>query len=367
MNTVLIILGIIASLYAFALIYNKFFLSDFEKKVYEAQSQFAISKKYAEKNNIQKQIFHLTNAINISTNIEYVKSRAFCYKGINEFEKAIEDFSKALNQNSNDTLCLFSRGLCYYEINNKKLAYKDLKRASDLGSQGAKNAINSYYEDFIIFHNPNEILRRAWVENKKNEIFTYNSLLHLLGNTSINNIKYFDLLNCFEWQFKRFKILYRDKFKCVDCNELSERLHVHHTYYLKDELPWEIDDNALVSLCKTCHRKRHDEEIIKVYKKVNNSIYEANYYYSVCPRCNGTGHLPQFRHVENGICFLCFGNILPKTIFSERLNQVNNNRNLYNENLNELIEFTDNIPLGYFEDYILNKIYFDSPENDLPF
>lgn len=26
-----------------------------------------------------------------------------------------------------------------------------------------------------------------------------------------------------------------------------------------------------------------------------------------CPRCGGTGYLPQFKHVENGICFLCRG------------------------------------------------------------
>ena len=24
-----------------------------------------------------------------------------------------------------------------------------------------------------------------------------------------------------------------------------------------------------------------------------------------CPRCGGTGYLPQYRHIENGICFKC--------------------------------------------------------------
>jgi len=28
-----------------------------------------------------------------------------------------------------------------------------------------------------------------------------------------------------------------------------------------------------------------------------------------CPRCAGTGYLPQFKHVENGICFLCRGGL----------------------------------------------------------
>ena len=26
-----------------------------------------------------------------------------------------------------------------------------------------------------------------------------------------------------------------------------------------------------------------------------------------CPRCGGTGYLPQYRHIENGICFKCRG------------------------------------------------------------
>ena len=28
---------------------------------------------------------------------------------------------------------------------------------------------------------------------------------------------------------------------------------------------------------------------------------------STCPRCNGQGRLPQFNHVQNGICFRCRG------------------------------------------------------------
>jgi tetratricopeptide (TPR) repeat protein len=368
MNTILIILGIIVSLYIIAIINDKFFLSDFEKMVYEAQAQYEISKKYYQKNNTQKQIFHLTNAINILPSFDYFKSRGLCYHTNKEYEKAIEDLTSALKVDSNDKVCLFFRAHCYYEIDKKDKAYLDWKKGARLGSVGSKNYLEKYQDEFIIYENPNEILRRNWIKNKTEEIFKFNSILHLINNEQINNIKYFDLLNCFEWQFKRFKILFRDKFKCVDCNELSERLHVHHTYYLKDALPWEIEDDGLVSLCKKCHRKRHDREIIKVYQKNDNRFNEVNYYFSICPRCNGTGHLPQFNHVENGICFLCFGNILPKTIFSERLNQINNNKNLYNENLNEFIEFTDNISIDYFEKFILNKIYFDKSKiEDLPF
>ena len=65
----------------------------------------------------------------------------------------------------------------------------------------------------------------------------------------------------------RNMVLRRDNFQCQDCNEKSNELHVHHNYYIKDSMPWEIDDSALTSLCKKCHTIRHEKEDIKVYKK----------------------------------------------------------------------------------------------------
>ena len=28
---------------------------------------------------------------------------------------------------------------------------------------------------------------------------------------------------------------------------------------------------------------------------------------TMCPKCNGTGHLPQFEHIAAGVCFHCYG------------------------------------------------------------
>ena len=28
----------------------------------------------------------------------------------------------------------------------------------------------------------------------------------------------------------------------------------------------------------------------------------------ICDRCSGSGSLPQFKHIENGVCFKCRGN-----------------------------------------------------------
>jgi hypothetical protein len=191
----------------------------------------------------------------------------------------------------------------------------------------------------------------------------------VIKNTNINRVTYQILLDCFEWQFKRFKILLRDNYKCNDCNIVSDKLHVHHRYYLKDHLPWEIDDSALVALCRDCHYKRHQSEDIKVYIKNGNQLTLTSRNFMFCPRCSGTGYLPQFRHVENGICFLCHGEI-PKTIFTKRLKMISNKKQTDEEQLNQLLNFMDSISLDYYSANIHNKIHFSSAnneDNDLPF
>jgi hypothetical protein len=48
-----------------------------------------------------------------------------------------------------------------------------------------------------------------------------------------------------------------------------------------------------------------------------------------CPRCNGTGYLPQFKHVEDGICFLWHGSVISETIFSDRLKTIKSQKEKY--------------------------------------
>lgn len=183
--------------------------------------------------------------------------------------------------------------------------------------------------------------------------------MDLLEETPIDSINYSMLLSCFEWKYKRFKILVRDNFECRDCNEKSNELHVHHNYYIKDSMPWEIDDVALVSLCKSCHTKRHEQENIKVYKRHNGELIVTGYYYLKCPRCNGTGYLPQFKHVEDGICFKCFGNVLSGTIFSDRLKVIKASKDKYNitEIKDSLNKFMSSITVEYFSKQINQKLF----------
>lgn len=80
-------------------------------------------------------------------------------------------------------------------------------------------------------------------------------------------------------------------------------LNVHHTYYIKGRKPWEYGNDTLVTLCENCHKKRHEKAPTPIYAS-DMSLMGLT---TICPRCGGSGYLPQYSHVEHGICFKCGG------------------------------------------------------------
>lgn len=57
------------------------------------------------------------------------------------------------------------------------------------------------------------------------------------------------------WQKIRLNILERDEWSCQKCTETEKTLHIHHRYYIKNREPWEYPMDALVTLCKDCHKE----------------------------------------------------------------------------------------------------------------
>lgn len=55
------------------------------------------------------------------------------------------------------------------------------------------------------------------------------------------------------WQRKRLEILNRDEFTCRFCGDAKSELQIHHLYYFVNIDPWQYDESALITLCKTCH------------------------------------------------------------------------------------------------------------------
>jgi 5-methylcytosine-specific restriction endonuclease McrA len=80
-------------------------------------------------------------------------------------------------------------------------------------------------------------------------------------------------------------------------------LNVHHKYYVTGKKPWEYKDDALVTLCKHCHSQFHQSNKVPIYRSDGHPIQDL----TPCSRCEGHGILPQYIHVENGICFRCRG------------------------------------------------------------
>jgi len=61
------------------------------------------------------------------------------------------------------------------------------------------------------------------------------------------------------WQQKRLEIMERDNWTCRSCGAKGEgvTLNVHHAYYEKGKMPWEYENDMLVTWCEKCHEFRH--------------------------------------------------------------------------------------------------------------
>jgi hypothetical protein len=70
-----------------------------------------------------------------------------------------------------------------------------------------------------------------------------------------NESEFWELYNHPQWQKKKSAIMTRDGFRCRECGNDKETLHVHHGYYNRGKKPWEYPDDSLRTLCKTCHDK----------------------------------------------------------------------------------------------------------------
>lgn len=67
-----------------------------------------------------------------------------------------------------------------------------------------------------------------------------------------------------QWKAKRKVILERDNYTCTKCG-CKDKLQVHHTYYLRDKMPWQVPDSCLITLCRSCHKKEHEGKPISSF------------------------------------------------------------------------------------------------------
>lgn len=88
------------------------------------------------------------------------------------------------------------------------------------------------------------------------------------------------------------------------------KFEVHHLGYVKGKLPWEYPDEWLTTLCSECHHKVHfgDKETLPQQIKVYTSFTKKQEYFAPkCTKCNGHGYIQEYKQVQGGICFDCWG------------------------------------------------------------
>lgn len=75
------------------------------------------------------------------------------------------------------------------------------------------------------------------------------------------------------WQKKRLKILERDNWTCVYCDDKEKTLHIHHEKYSGE--PWETNDDDLKTCCSVCHttitfmtkNNQWNQKFLHIYKE----------------------------------------------------------------------------------------------------
>lgn len=115
---------------------------------------------------------------------------------------------------------------------------------------------------------------------------------------------YEELLKDKKWLETRKRILRRDNHMCQMCGS-HENLNMHHRYYLYMHYPWAYNDNALITLCKSCHLLVHNTLSPIVYAQKGSFLKPMKF--TPCRRCNGYGYLSEYNHVQGGLCFRCKG------------------------------------------------------------
>ena len=73
----------------------------------------------------------------------------------------------------------------------------------------------------------------------------------------------------------------------------------------------DVKVDLLLSVGELIDKPNFDKEAFHLnIKQQNKPIMKKptlKHVQSICPRCNGTGRLPQYNHIQNGVCFKCGG------------------------------------------------------------
>lgn len=250
--------------------------------------------------------------------LEIIKRDQFiCQQCSNE---KLLDFNK--NEISNGVIG--TDGFMYLKYNNHWFKLKNMSseiiqslRVSEFTIQfnNTRLEINKNGgQDFIDI----EIVGIRKLDSFEIEMHRLNDLLNSLIKLNLNKKEYLnDILNNHQHVFEKLgyekfvSILNSEEvFVISDYIKQDEfdwiylfKLNVHHTYYKEGKLPWEYEDDSMITLCEDCHAEIHEKEQILYLDKNGHPRLDLSY----CQKCSGTGYIPMYNYYYNGICFNCDG------------------------------------------------------------
>lgn len=73
-------------------------------------------------------------------------------------------------------------------------------------------------------------------------------------------------------------------------------LQVHHKKYIQNRMLWEYEDNDLITLCESCHRKEHYENKIPIYN--SNNVDVISFTETIYTDLNKFDPVYEFRNFE---------------------------------------------------------------------
>lgn len=120
----------------------------------------------------------------------------------------------------------------------------DWKEAVEEAREELGYSPNQYVRDWDEIVETAKEIRHQWIEEYQDE--------YKIEKES-NKQEYRDRLNTPYWQELRERRLKIDNYTCKDCK--GQAAQVHHNRYVNMNTAWEIYE--LVSLCESCHKKRH--------------------------------------------------------------------------------------------------------------
>lgn len=88
-------------------------------------------------------------------------------------------------------------------------------------------------------------------------------------------------------------------------------IQLHHKLYFWNKLPWEYERKYLMTLCYECHKDEHRDNQIYLYQ---DETMQYRREIPICWKCDGTGYLKEYNHIDYGNCWACDG---AGIIFSE--------------------------------------------------